>query len=237
MADYNALFAAPNAGASFAQGFQQGQQQRQSNLAKSAMAALVTDPTNQRALQALASVDPGAAEQFQQQRLSLVKQQLAQHQENILRGAQIIRELQPKDDASWQHALQVAAQAGVDVSQVPQHFDPQYVNGIVSIADAFKPEQADPGIIREFDTATQRGLVPQGTTFEQYVQMRNPGMLSPVTIPANATVTSGGGNLPRVSDQASYDAVPPGGQYVDPNGQVRTKGGATGSAPSHTFPQ
>ncbi len=36
---------------------------------------------------------------------------------------------------------------------------------------------------------------------------------------------SSAGNLPTVSDQASYDAVPAGGQYRDAQGNVRTKQG------------
>lgn len=36
--------------------------------------------------------------------------------------------------------------------------------------------------------------------------------------------------MPRVTDEASYNAIPPGAQYTDPNGHVRTKGGAAPSA-------
>lgn len=165
MADYNILFQGPNPGERFAQAFQQGQQQARENKARAAMAELTRDPNNQQALQDLASIDPQSAQVFQQQRIELAKQQLAQHQENILKGAQIIRQLNPRDDATWQQAKAVAAQAGVDVSEVPDHYDPQYVHGIVSIADAFKPQQ---GMQGKDISVPQGGAVlhvnPDGTT-------------------------------------------------------------------------
>jgi hypothetical protein len=111
MAEWNALFNAPNAGQAFSQAFQQGQQTSQQNTARSAMAALIQDPNNQKALHALASVDPQAAQQFQQQQIEHTHQQLQLHQENILRGAEIIRQMQPKDDASWQQALRALISA------------------------------------------------------------------------------------------------------------------------------
>ena len=39
-----------------------------------------------------------------------------------------------------------------------------------------------------------------------------------------------GGDLPVVTDQASYEAIPPGQQYRDPQGNLRTKGGTSGNA-------
>jgi hypothetical protein len=62
------------------------------------------------------------------------------------------------------------------------------------------------------------------------------------TIVPQALVHGGGqaapsvvSDVPTVSDQATYDAVPPGGHYKDPQGNLRTKGGATASTPSPTF--
>jgi hypothetical protein len=50
-----------------------------------------------------------------------------------------------------------------------------------------------------------------------------------------APVQSGGG-IPRVSDQQSYDAVPPGAQYMTPDGHVRVKGGQSGGGSTGGFP-
>jgi hypothetical protein len=92
----------PNAGEAFANSFQQGQEQNRQNTARNAMAVLVQDPNNQRALQALAQVDPQSAQQFQQQKLEMARQQIGQHYDSVLKGGQLIRQMQPKDDAGWQ---------------------------------------------------------------------------------------------------------------------------------------
>lgn len=46
---------------------------------------------------------------------------------------------------------------------------------------------------------------------------------------------SGGGSLPKVSDSATYNALPPGAQFIDPQGNVRTKGGQSGSSSTGGF--
>lgn len=49
--------------------------------------------------------------------------------------------------------------------------------------------------------------------------------------------TQGGGGVPTVADEAGYNAVPPGAQYRDPSGNLRTKqGGPTQQPASGTFP-
>jgi hypothetical protein len=42
-----------------------------------------------------------------------------------------------------------------------------------------------PGIIDEYQTALQAGYLPEGTQFEDYVRLRNPGMQSPIVLPHN----------------------------------------------------
>jgi hypothetical protein len=229
-----------NPGDAFAQAFQQGQQRRQQNMAKAAMAALVKDPNNQKALEALAQVDPGAAMQFQTQKLEIAKAQLGAHYENVLKGGEIIRQVQPKDQASWDQALAMAQHAGIDISEVPRVWDEntaKYAQQLSGLADAFKPktEPQDPGIIREFDEATRRGLVPPGTTYSQYVAMRSPGAQAPVVLPYNIQQV-GGGQTPIA---APVTATGPGGQKIQYNpqsGQWEPIGGQTAPAPSGGFP-
>lgn len=146
MADVNwALGIMPNAGEAFTQAFQQGQQTARQNRARAALAALAKDPNNTGALSALAESDPETAMQFRKQQLEYSKAQLAQHQDSILKGAQIVRELKPTDQASWDRARALAAQAGVDISQVPAQFDPQYAQGVVHLADALDPKGRSEG--------------------------------------------------------------------------------------------
>jgi hypothetical protein len=219
-----------------------GLQTNRENTARNAMATLVQNPNDPKALSELAKVDPQTAMEFRKQQIEQVKAQLGQHHDNIIQGAQILRQFNPKDQASYTAALQAAQAAGIDISQVPQQYNEQYVQGVIHIADALKPEAGaqDPSMIREFDIATQRGLVPQGTSYQQFLQMKNPGMNSPVVLPQNYTMVQGGGQpqgqVPQVHDQASYDAIPPGSQYMTPDGHMRVKGGSTAPAPSSGFP-
>lgn len=132
-----------NPGEAFAQAFHQGQANAQQNRARAAMAALAQDPTNQNALAALAEADPQTAMAYRQQLMEQTKAQLAQHQDAILKGAEIIRQFQPKDQASYSAALQAARMAGVPLDGVPQEYNPQYVDGVMKLADALHPQSGD----------------------------------------------------------------------------------------------
>jgi hypothetical protein len=81
-------------------------------------------------------------------------------------------------------------------------------------------------------------LISQGK-IEWHQQGENPSFATdsmghPIGSANPATVAVGGGNQPTVTDQKSYDAVPPGGHYLDPNGHMRVKGGQS-AAPAGGF--
>ena len=135
-----------NAGNAFMDAYKQGQVQHRQDAARQAMGNLVQNPNDPQALAALAKVDPSAAMQFRQQQIEYHKAQLAEHQDSILKGAQIIRETNPQDQASWTRSLALAQQAGVDISQIPQVWNEetkQYAAGVVHLADAFKPQASN----------------------------------------------------------------------------------------------
>jgi hypothetical protein len=115
-------------------------QTNRENTARNAMATLVQNPNDPKALSELAKVDPQTAMEFRKQQIEQVKAQLGQHHDNIIQGAQILRQFNPKDQASYTAALQAAQAAGIDISQVPQQYNEQYVQGVIHIADALKPE-------------------------------------------------------------------------------------------------
>lgn len=222
-----------NVGGMIQQGIEQGQKTREQNIAKGAMAALVGDPSNQRALEALAQVDPNAAMQFKQQQQQQQMRGLEAHRENIIKGAQLIRQINPKDDASWQQARALAQQAGIDVTEVPPHFDPQYVQGVIHLADTFAPSQhaQDPSSVREYEYAKQTGFGGSYIDFQQYIHPP-----SPVTLPANATVQSApsqsGPQPGHVEDGYRFK----GGNPADPNAWEPVGQGGAGQAAPQTFP-
>lgn len=156
------MFSQPNAGQMFAQGFQQGQEKRRQNMVRGAMAELSRNPDNVKAWEVLNQADPQAAAQYRQQRLEMARAQLKDHQGQIELGAKIVRQVQPKDQAGWNQALMIAQQAGVDISQVPQQFDPNYAQQLVSLADVLAPRKEDQGRIITPQPGGGAGLYENG---------------------------------------------------------------------------
>jgi hypothetical protein len=132
----------PGPGEAFMQAFEKGQQRKKEMAVDDALRALIANPNDPDAVNNLARHDPRAAMQVQQRQQQSLQQKLEAERENILKGAQIIRQVQPKDQASWDMARNLASQMGMDVSQIPPQFDPQYVQGVVTLADTFAPPKA-----------------------------------------------------------------------------------------------
>jgi hypothetical protein len=225
----------PNAGEQFAQSFQQGQERARQNKARAAAAALVRDPNNQGALQALAEIDPQSAMQFREQQQKQALAGLEQHRDNILKGAQLIRQVQPKDQASWDQVRALATQMGIDVSEVPPQFDPQYANGLVSIADAFEPQKSGgPAMQQNYEWLKSQN--PQ--LANQYLQRQaeggpivaNNGDGTFTIIPRSQAAPQAGPQPGQVEDGYRFR----GGNPADPNAWEAI-GGQTGSAPSGGF--
>lgn len=136
---WNALLNAPNPGQAFMDSFNQARQMRQ----REAMFA-----QQQREHQ----------EDRQLKRDTLEAQQhraaLEQHRDKILTGAKIVRQFQPRDQATWDQARAAAAQLGIDVSGIPAVWDQtaqQYAQGLIGIAEAMEKDVQAPSFIREAD--------------------------------------------------------------------------------------
>lgn len=210
--------------------FQRGQQGYEQNMAKGALGVLLKDPTNQRALAALAQVDPERAMEFRKTQLEYGGKSHDEWVKTVAHAAK-----QATTPEAWDATIDQFVAAGhPEAAQLKGKFSPavrSYYMAQGGLDDGHDPQ--DPGIIREFDEATKRGLVPPGTTYTQYVALRNPGMNSPVTIPQGAVVTANGGQA------APQTATGPNGQKIQLNpqtGQWEPVGGAGGNA-SGGFPQ
>jgi hypothetical protein len=219
-----------NPGAAFADAYRQGLQQHRQDAARQAMAALVQNPNDPKALAALAEVDPQTAMQFRQQRIAEAKAHVGEHYDNVVKGAKIIRETNPQDQASWTRALALAQQAGVDTSQIPQVWNEetkQYAAGVMHLADAFAPQASDNlKIITPQPGGGAYGYDPRTQHATTIIQPNDNPALTGQPV---------GQGMPHVTDQSSYDAVPPGAQYMSPDGHIRTKQGGQTGAPSGGF--
>jgi hypothetical protein len=223
---YSIIAQYPNAGQGFSNAFNQGMQQN-------ALAAFAQNPNDPRAQAAASRYDPSAVMQYRQQEMQLSHEQTQQwhaYAGELAKWAD--------NPQKWDEAVDyMVSQGHPEAAQLKGKFSPALRQSFMALGGVKddNPVQ-DPGIIREFDIATQRGLVPQGTTYEQYVRMRNPGMSAPVTIPYGATV-SGGGDMPTVASPQDAMKLPPGTQFRMPDGRIGTVPGGAGGNASGGFPQ
>lgn len=213
----------PNPGERFASAFKEGQATAQQNKAKAAMAALARDPTNVGALAALAETNPEMALKYREHQAELAK---TQHSEWTKTAAHAAKAATTPE--AWDATIDQFVAAGhPEAAKLKGQFSPTLRAFYMAQGGLSDDAQHGHGAIPEYEDAKAKGLIGAQTTFEQFLQMKNPGMLAPVTIPANATVTVPGqsGSIPQVTDEASYNAVPPGAQYRTPDGHIRVKGG------------
>jgi hypothetical protein len=115
--------------------------------------------------------------------------------------------------ALWQQAKPILQSEGIDAGQLDQ-FDPT------------NDAQLDAAI-----TTSQKvsELIAQGK-IEWHQQGENPSFATDAMgHPVGTANPAAAGTVPHVTDQGSYDAIPPGGRYMDPSGHIRVKGGQSGS--------
>lgn len=223
------LMIAPNVGGMIQQGIEKGQQQRQQNMAKGALAALVRDPTNQRALAALAQVDPERAMEFRKTQLQYGDKSHEEWTKIVAHAAKAAT-----TPEAWDATIDQFVQMGhPEAAQLKGKFSPALRQAYMAqggLDDSQDPQ--DPGMIREYEVARAKGLIDPKLSYMQYMQTARPGMTSPVTIPYSAQVQAGGASAP-------VTATGPSGQKIQLNpqsGQWEPVGGAGGNA-SGGFPQ
>lgn len=109
-----------------------------------------------------------------------------------------------------------------------------------------KPREGD-GFERALEASgVTRGSPEWGKAMGRKVEnILNP-MMAVQTVDANGNpaitwaprnpVAPMGGDVPSISDEAGYNALPPGAQFRDPSGQLRTKAGGPASPAPGNFP-
>ena len=150
----NAL--ASNPGQALQQGMEQG-------VTRSALGAMVQNPNDPRAMNALAAFNPEAAfamqgRQAQQRQMTgqAEEQELENRRNNIIMGASFLEGV--TDEAGFQAARQRAASAGIRLEGVPETYDPNFVNQVRQTAQSLiaahqrrSPQGQPPSIQREVE--------------------------------------------------------------------------------------
>lgn len=147
--------------------------------------------------------------------------------------------LQQRQDAAAQQAAQMAAEQRKRSTELADwKWKQDYTN-------ANKPPEApnlredNAGNVWQFDPQTGQPMGDKPVWVDPTEKViYQDGMQIRVPNPYRGGGTStANANLPTVSDQASYDAVPAGSQYRDAKGNVRTKQGGPSQPATGNFPQ
>lgn len=114
--------------------------------------------------------------------------------------------------------------------------------------DILEATGVDPKVIDGFDVSNNQaldGLIAANQTVDQLIgqnkiewhqQGENPSFATnAMGVPVGSANPATVAQAPRVTDQKSYDAVPPGSHYLDPDGHLRVKGGQSGGSSTGGF--
>ncbi len=226
-------------GAQVQQGFATGMALVKRAQTQHALSAYLQNPDDDRAYNALAAYDPQAAAGLRDQRAQTLAKQQEQAQaererqaamqrtaqENIVKGARVLRQMKPTDQASWDAALQAAQTIGVDISNVPREYNPEFAQRIVQAADAIEgppKETAAPASIREYEYAKQQGY--QGSYMDFQAETAGP------------IVTDNGDGTKTITPRSLLHGSAPHGDIPPPPPGFHIEGGPTPQA-SGNFPE
>jgi len=154
----------PDIGAAFQQGYQQKRKQN-------ALAAYAQNPDNPQALNALAEFNPEFVVQAKKLQLQEQQAKAKQAQEASIAHIQQLGRLlnHARDETSYQQARAAAAQLpGMDMSQIPANYDPNWVNQQKLVLSAIEKDGGQ-ALSNYGKIAMDRGLQPGTPEFAQFV--------------------------------------------------------------------
>lgn len=113
----------PSFGEAFQQGMEQGRARRFEADQRNALAAYAENP-NDATLNALAPYNPQYVVQQKQQMASAAEAQRAKQREALLEVSRLFSDVTPEN---YGQRVSIAQRMGIDISKVPQQFDPNWV--------------------------------------------------------------------------------------------------------------
>lgn len=231
-----------------AQGFQLGAQnraRREEETRTNALAAYAANPEAEGAFDNLIKADPRMAVQMRAQQDQRTAQQAQQQRDLLPQLAKLADQATPEN---WMQVRQAAAQIGVDPSQLPEQFDQGWLDeqrfilkalgtpeGQAAASNAGKIAQDmgfQPGTpeynakVAEIWNAEQIKTVPYQAGGGVASVNTATGRVTPLVVPDYGTGnTSGSAAPPQISSPEQLQSLPPGTEYIAPDGTVRRKGG------------
>lgn len=244
-----------------AQGFQMGnmlRQRREEGERRNALAAYATDPSEQNfaglaqaapeyAIRERERMDARAA---QQQEAGLVQRAIGGDQEAMTQLATVNfdkwKSLSAEQRAATRQEAEIFGNAALDVLNRPPE---QRQAAVMAYAQQLGRQYPEVAQIAQLPPdqleSALRAAVAEAQMVGKLIELEQPnyrvipegGSLVDVGNPQAVQQFAPGAqqSIPQISGEADYNALPPGAQYRDPHGNLRTKGGA-GSNASDGFP-
>jgi hypothetical protein len=245
-------------GGSFLAGIDHGKAARQEAETRSALAAYGTNPSIETA-NGLIAVNPALgmraaeaerakAQEITNRQALVAATQPGQHKsygDLIAAGVdpEVAAKMEDRHFEDLKRSSEFLGQVALDISNTPEADRPQKWASYVAQARGMGME-----VPPEFQTYSPQALNGAAVTGKQVQSIIDNHAPKYTPVPEGATLVNtrdpsaiaqfqgGGGQPTAIRDAAGYDALPPGAQYIDPNGVHRTKGGAPSSAGGATFP-
>lgn len=152
-----------------AMGYQFGQdirKQREEKEFRNALAGY--DPNNPETIKPIMQADPRLGFQLQREQASMQRQQQEQKRATMPILGKLL-DFASESPENWQQALQIAPQYGIDVSNVPQQFDPEWAKQQSAVMSALATPQGQEIMSAAGKQAYDEGLRPGDGRFEQRV--------------------------------------------------------------------
>jgi len=150
--------------------FRQGQQEAQAQRGQNALAQYAVNPTPE-SLNGLAQYDPQFVMQTKQAQAQQAQQQQAAQQTKQRQDLPVIGRLldHAVDEPSYQQALAIGHRYGLDVSQAPPNYDPQWIGGLKQMVQALQTPQGQEALSTAGKQAVDMGYQPGTPEFTQAV--------------------------------------------------------------------
>ncbi len=240
--------------------FDKGREMKRAETSRNALATLVQNPDDQAAFGQLAQADPETAMGWQKQRAGQQADQQRKQQGQIPIMGKLLTYAK-QGPQQWAQALQQAQAMGLDVSQVPQQFQPEWAEERLGFINAMGTPEGREALSTYGKIGVDRGLRPGTPEFAQFVtqawqadQVKTipytagggvagyntatnniQTIIAPNTGGQAAGTPVGGGDIPRLTSPDEAMRLPPGSRFYDPNGVLRTVPGGPQVAPAAGF--
>lgn len=242
-------------GGAFSEGLDMGTRQREDREVRGALAAYATNPDDPKAFQLMAQYRPELAIQIgdrqrkRKEELEVRRLTAAAAQGDKAAAAQLAGidldawgKIDTHQRAQIKDRVDYIGQAALAVSRLPenqraaawdQYVDQGVQSGHAELADyrgKYSPEALNAAIANAGQVKTLIDL-----TEPHYQAIPEGGTLVDTNNPAAVQSFVGSGGVSRPAGKAEYDALPPGAEFIAPDGSRRRKPGGPTPSASGTF--